>query len=189
MSALSNVFAAFGLSASAGLNAYIPLLVVALAARYTHWLHLTPPWDGLTRPWVILLLLTLAAIEFVADKVPVVNHLNDLIHTFIRPVAGAIAFAASAGVVTDLHPDLALALGLLVAGSVHAVKAGVVRPAVTVTTGGAAHPPVSLAEDVTAALVSLLAVVMPLLLGFALMLFAVALLLWLRGRRRPVQTA
>jgi len=189
MDVLSGVFAAFGLSASAGLNAYIPLLVIALTARYTHWLHLNPPWDALTSPWIILLLLTLAAIEFVADKVPAVNHLNDLIHTFIRPVAGAIAFAASAGVISDLHPGLALALGLLVAGSVHTIKAGVVRPAVTATTGGAAHPPLSLAEDVTAAVVSLLSVLVPLLLGLALLLFAVALLLWLRGRRRPERAA
>lgn len=187
MNGFLDIFTAFGLSASAGLNAYIPLLVVALAARYTHWIRLNPPWDALTNPWIILLLLTLAAIEFVADKIPAVNHLNDLIHTLIRPVAGAIAFAASAGTITNLHPALALALGLLVAGSVHTLKAGVVRPAVTVTTGGAAHPPVSLAEDVTAFTVSLLAVAVPLLLGMALLLFAVALGMRRRWRRRAGQ--
>lgn len=51
-----------------------------------------------------------------ADKIPAVNHINDLIQTLIRPAAGAVAFAASAHVVTDVHPVLALACGLLVAG-------------------------------------------------------------------------
>ncbi len=182
MDLLSGVFAAFGLSASAGLNAYIPLLAIALAARYTDLLQLNPPWDALASPWIILLLAALVVIEFTADKIPAVNHLNDLVHTLIRPVAGAIAFAASAGAISKVHPVLALALGLLVAGSVHTVKAGVVRPAVTATTGGAGHPPVSLAEDMTATAVSVLAVVAPLLVGFGLL--GLALLLWLWARRR-----
>ena len=85
----------------------------------------------------------------VADKVPAVNHINDLIQTVVRPAAGAIAFAASAKVITDVNPVLALACGLLVAGSVHVAKSAAVRPVVTATTGGAGNVPVSIAEDVT----------------------------------------
>jgi hypothetical protein len=59
---LAGIFSAFGLSASAGLNAYIPLLVVALLARYTQLIKLSPPWDALTSPWVIGLLVVLIAI-------------------------------------------------------------------------------------------------------------------------------
>lgn len=99
-----NILSAFGLSASAGLNAYIPLLIVALLARFTNLIHLSEPWNALTSWWVIGLLVVLSLVEFFADKIPAVNHANDLIQTFIRPVAGAILFAASAHVVTEVHP-------------------------------------------------------------------------------------
>ena len=182
---MTGVFSAFGLSASAGLNAYIPLLVVALMARYTPWLRLNPPWDALTNGWIIALLSGLTVVEFLADKLPVVNHLNDMVQTIVRPVAGALAFAASAQVITDVHPALSLALGLLVAGSVHAVKAGAVRPAVTATTGGLGNTPISLLEDLIATLISVLAVVVPLLLfGVALLLFAWVGWRWIRGAGR-----
>jgi len=129
MEILTGIMGAFGLSASAGLNAYIPLLVIAIVARFTDLIQLNSPWDTLTSWWVIGLLLVLTLVEFFADKVPAVNHVNDLIQTIIRPVAGAIVFAASAKVITDIHPVLSLAAGLIVAGSVHAVKAAAVRPA------------------------------------------------------------
>ena len=62
MEALSGIFAAFGLSASAGLNAYIPLLVVALVAKYTDLITLSSPWDVLTSWWVIGVLFVLLVI-------------------------------------------------------------------------------------------------------------------------------
>lgn len=177
MELLTGIFTAFGLSASAGLNAYIPLLVVGLLSRYTNLIALNQPWDTLSSPWIILLLCFLVIIEMLADKIPAVNHLNDLIQTFVRPVAGAIAFAASANVVTDVSPVLALAAGLLVAGTVHLTKAGVVRPAVTATTGGAGNVPVSIAEDVTSTVLSILAVVLPILIGTLLVVVA-SFIIW-----------
>lgn len=182
MELLLSVFTAFGLSASAGLNAYIPLLVVAVIARFTDLISLSPPWDTLTSWWVILLLLVLGAVEFFADKVPAVNHANDLIQTFVRPVAGAIAFAASADVITDIHPVLALAAGLLVAGGVHTVKSAAVRPAVTATTGGAGNVPVSILEDVVSTVLSILAVVIPVLVA-AVVILVTSWIVWLLWRR------
>lgn len=177
MELLTGIFTAFGLSASTGLNAYIPLLVVGLVARYTSLLKLNSPWDTLANPWIILLLCVLVIIEMLADKVPAVNHINDLIQTVIRPVAGAIAFAASARVVTDLHPVLALAAGLLISGSVHIVKAGILRPMVTATTGGVGNVPVSIAEDAVATSLSLVAIIIPILIGTLLIVIA-ALVFW-----------
>lgn len=174
---LLGVFTAFGLSASAGLNAYIPLLVVALLAKFTDLLSLRPPWDALESWWIIGLLVILSLIEFFADKVPAVNHINDLIQTFVRPTAGAIAFAASANVITEVHPVLSLALGLLVAGGVHAVKTLAVRPAVTATTGGAGNVPVSIAEDVVSTILSILAVVVPVVIACVLVLIT-AYIIW-----------
>ncbi len=179
------IFSAFGLSASAGLNAYIPLLVVALLARFTNLIKLSPPWDTLTSWWIIALLLVLSLIEFFADKIPLVNHANDAIQTFIRPVAGAIIFAASANVITNVHPVLSLAAGLLVAGSVHAVKTLAIRPAVTATTGGAGNVPVSVAEDAIATITSIVSVVVPVL--FAVLLILIGAWLIVRTLRRNTE--
>lgn len=191
MELLTGVLAAFGLSASAGLNAYIPLLVIGLVARYTDLIELGNPWDALTSWWVLGLLIVLSVVEFFADKFPAVNHINDLIQTIIRPVAGAIVFAASAKVITDVHPVLALAAGVLVAGGVHAVKAAAVRPAVTATTGGAGNVPVSMAEDLLATVLSIISVVIPIVLTFIFILITgwVVYFLWRRANRDRLRQA
>ena len=183
MDLISGLFSAFGLSASAGLNAYIPLLVIALLARFTNLIRLHEPWNSLTSWWVIGVLVLLSLVEFFADKIPAVNHVNDLIQTFIRPAAGAVVFAASAGVVSNLHPVLSLLAGLLVAGSVHTVKATAIRPAVTVTTGGAGNIPVSILEDILSTLVSILSVVIPVLFGI-LFILLLGWLVWRLAQRR-----
>ena len=191
MEAVTGIFSAFGLSASAGLNAYIPLLVVALVARYTSLIRLSEPWDILTNGWIIGLLVVLVLIEFLADKVPAINHANDLVQTIIRPAAGAIVFAASARVISDIHPVLAIAVGILMAGSVHAVKSLAVRPAVTATTGGAGKVPVSMLEDFLSTLLSVLAVVIPILVGSIVLLAVILIFLyvWRRQRVKEIQTA
>lgn len=189
MNALLGILSAFGLSASAGLNAYIPLLIVGVIAHYTDLLELNPPFDLLANPWVLIVLGLLVIIEMVADKVPAVNHINDVIQTVIRPAAGAIIFAASANVITDVNPVLALILGLLVAGGVHTVKAVAVRPAVTATTGGAGNVPVSIVEDVIATILSILSVVIPILVA-AFVILLVSLIIWWmvkRARKRQQQ--
>jgi hypothetical protein len=191
MEVLSGVLAAFGLSASAGLNAYIPLLVIALLARFTDFIQLSSPWDVITSWWIIGLLLFLSLVEFFADKVPAVNHANDAIQTFVRPVAGAIVFAAAANVITEVHPILALGAGVLVSGTVHTVKSAAVRPAVTATTGGAGNVPVSIAEDVFATFLSIIAIVVPILITF-LFIMGSALVVWLvysRGKRKELKQA
>jgi hypothetical protein len=181
---LLGIFSAFGLSASAGLNAYIPLLVVALLAKFTNLIHLQAPWDTLSNGWIIGLLLVLSLIEFFADKIPAVNHFNDIIQTVIRPTAGAVLFAASANVITDIHPLLSLAIGLLVAGGVHAVKAAVVRPAVTATTGGAGNIPVSILEDLISTIVSIMSVVVPVLIACILIVVTAWIVWWFWRRAR-----
>mgnify|MGYP000843552205 CR=1 FL=1 len=158
-----NIFSAFGLSASAGLNAYIPLLVVGLLAKYTKLITLKTPWDTLTSWWVLGVLIFLCVIEIVADKVPAVNHVNDVIQSFIRPTAGAIVFAASASNLAHVNPVVGLIAGLFVAGGVHAVKSLAVRPAVTAVTGGVGNVPVSIAEDATSTVVSVLSVALPII--------------------------
>lgn len=181
--AFSNVATAFGLSSSAGLNAYLPLLIVALAAKF-NFLALNKPWDIMTNWWVIGVIAVLLLIEMTVDKIPAVDTINDVIQTVGRPVAGAILFAASSGVVGDVHPVLAFSAGLLLAGGVHAVKS-TTRPMVTATTAGVGNWVVSLIEDVLALITAVLAILLPILvvlmIGFALLVFVS----WRNRRRRP----
>ena len=183
-SLFSTILEAFGLSASAGLNAYIPLLVVSLLAKFTNLIELTPPWDALTSWWTIGVLTVLCIIEAVADKIPAVDHVNDAVQTFIRPTAGAILFAASAGSVTKVNPVLLMICGLVVAGSVHTVKSVLVRPVVTAATAGTGDPVVSFAEDVTAGFISVLSVVLPIVTLIVIIILVFVIASWIRRRKR-----
>lgn len=183
--AFSNLATSFGISASAGLNAYLPLLIVAIAARFTPLLKLNKPFDLLTDNLVMAVLIALLLVETFADKIPAVDTANDVIQTLIRPTAGAILFAASNNVIADVHPVLALICGLLLAGSIHAAKASV-RPAVTALTGGLGNPVLSLVEDVVAATVTILSILLPFLMVVLLGLFLLLLFLLWRQRASPM---
>ena len=179
---MEGIFSAFGLSASAGLNAYIPLLIVSLVAKFTDLIKLDDPWSALTSWWIIGLLVILSIVEFFADKIPAVNHVNDVIQTVVRPVAGAIVFAASADTITEIHPVLSLAAGLLVAGTVHVAKAGALRPAVTATTAGTGNVVVSIVEDIVSTILSILAVLVPVVLCVLIVMVG-AWVIWYFWRR------
>jgi uncharacterized protein YggT (Ycf19 family) len=181
-----NIFTAFGLSASAGLNAYIPLLTVALLAKFTNLIHLQEPWNLMTSWWVIGVLIVLTIIEILADMFPGVNHVNDVIQSFIRPTAGAIVFAAASSQVGEVNPVLGLIAGLLVSGGVHAVKSLAVRPVVNATTAGMGNVPVSIGEQATSTLVSVLSVLIPVIVAIFLV-FVIALILMWSNRRKKRQ--
>ena len=182
MPGAAGILSAFGLSASAGLNAYIPLLIVAIMARLDV-ISLNEPWNALESWWAIGALVVLTLIEFFVDKIPAVDTANDVIQTFIRPAAGAILFAASANAVTDLSPVVSLILGLLIAGGVHVGKS-TVRPMITATTAGIGNPVVSTAEDITSTVLALLAVVLPWLVLLVAVTGIVIVLAWRLRRAR-----
>lgn len=174
---------AFGLSTAAGLNAYIPLLVVALLARFTSLVTLNEPYDALSSGWVIGTLVVLLVVEILVDKVPAADTVNDVIQTFIRPAAGALLFAATTNVI-GLHPVPAAICGVILAGGVHVVKAGG-RPVVTAMTAGVGNPVVSTIEDIISFGTSVLAIVAPYLV-VALIVISGALFTWWYVRRRHV---
>ncbi len=174
---------AFGLSASAGLNAYIPLLTIALVDRLTDGLiDLQGPWVWLSSWWTIGVLAVLLTVEILVDKVPAADTVNDILQTVVRPAAGAILFAASTRAI-GLHPVLAAVCGVILAGGVHTVKAGG-RPVVTATTGGTANPIISTIEDIVAAIGSIIAVVYPYLVIVFLLLLALLIVLLIAWRRQ-----
>jgi hypothetical protein len=186
VTALGGIGAAFGLSGSAGLNAYIPLLLVALAGRFpldNPLIDLAQPYDVLSNSWVIGILAVLLLIEMFVDKVPAVDSVKDVIQTFIRPTAGAVLFAANADVITDISPVITIIAGLLVAGSVHATK-GVIRPVVTTTTAGTGNWLVSILEDIIAFFISILSILIPILALLLTLFFLFVGFNWLRRRRQ-----
>jgi hypothetical protein len=112
---------------------------------------------------VLVVLGVLFAIEFLADKVPGVDSVNDVVQTVVRPAAGAVLMAGSLGIGTDLPPWVGVVAGIITAGGIHATKAAA-RPVVNVSTAGVGGPVVSLVEDGVSLVASLLAVLAPLLL-------------------------
>ena len=160
MSELLNICSALGLSGAAGLNAYIPLLTLGIMQR-VGMAQLAAPYDALGQWWCLGLLAVLLIIEIIVDKVPGADHLNDILHTAIRPAAGALVFAAQAGHVSWIHPGVWLAAGLVMSGGVHAGKA-LSRPVVNLGTAGLGAPVVSIIEDFVSATLSIVAVLAPL---------------------------
>src|SRR5688500_7713565 len=112
-----------GFSLTSGVNLYATVAILGLAARY-EWVALPPQYQVFANEWVIGGALLLYVIEFVADKIPWIDSLWDTVHTFIRPVGGALVAAATVGDASPTYEFLmALAGGTIAAGS-HFAKAG-----------------------------------------------------------------
>ncbi|MEU5938753.1 DUF4126 domain-containing protein [Micromonospora sp. NPDC047548] len=180
-----------GLAASAGLNAYIPLITMGLLARYTDLIELPSGWQWLGNGWVVLILAALLAVEVVADKVPVVDHVNDVVQTVVRPTAGGLAFGAGASSETvtvsdpgsffSSHQWVPVVTGVVIALGVHLLKSAA-RPVVNATTAGFGAPVASTAEDATSVVMSVVAIILPVLV-LAFLLGLVAFLFWFLRRR------
>jgi large-conductance mechanosensitive channel len=189
-----------GLAASAGLNAYIPLLAIGLLARFSSFITLPAGWQWLENGWTLAILVLLLAIEFVADKVPALDSVNDAVQTFVRPTAGGLAFGAGATSQTTTVQDpgsffasnqwVPVASGVVIALAVHAAKA-LARPVINTVTAGFGAPVVSTVEDAASITMSVVAIIIPVLVIFFLV--AMALLLWAlllrRARRRAERAA
>jgi len=189
LGAIAVLLTALGLSSASGLRAYFPLLGVALGSDMatpdgTHLITLSKPFQSLGEPWLIALLALLALGEFAVDKVPGLDHASDLIHTLIRPVAGAVVMAGISNPLSERDPWAAAAVGAVLALSVHGMKAAT-RPVVTATTVGVGNPVMSLGEDLVTLVMTLLALLAPVLvLLFGVLLLLLVGRLLVRGARR-----
>lgn len=177
-----------GLAASAGLKTFVPLLVLAVAARFHLFgLELMGPFVWLGSLAAVVALAVATVVEVAADKIPFVDHLLSLFGTVSRPAAGALAAAAA---FSHLDPTTAAIAGLIIGAptalAVHSAQA-TTRLASTATTGGLANPAVSLAEDGAAFGGALLALAAPVLVPAVLALAALAawaVIVATRGRSR-----
>lgn len=161
---------ALGLASSAGLNAYIPMLAYGLLARYTDFVNLPAGWTWLADPILLVILGILLAVELVADKIPAVDTVNDVIQTLIRPTSGGLMFASAFGpetvgdssIFSDPKTWGLLAVGFVVALAMHLLKAGS-RPIINTGTVGVGAPVASTAENVVAASLTGAAIFAPVL--------------------------
>lgn len=187
----------FGLATAAGLNAYIPLLALGLLARFTDLVALPAAWSWLENGWVMTIVAVLLAIEIVADKVPALDSVNDIVQTFVRPTAGGIVFgsgtAAQTATVTDPGAFaqsgqwIPVAIGVVIALVVSLTKS-TVRPAANVATAGMAAPVLSTIEDIASVVLVFLAILVPILVLLAVVALAWAAVRIIRRRRAKQRT-
>lgn len=182
--------AGVGLAACSGLRAFLPLLLAGLAARFLDW-PLAPEVAWLASTAVLVALFVATVVELIADKVPILDHALDAVHTVLGPAAAVLTSVSAWAHLTPQHAVLvALLAGAPIALGVHALAA-VTRVKSTVLSAGAANSALSVVEDaatvsgvaLAVAAPTVLAVVLVLLLGIAL-LWAVA-----RARRRSLRPA
>ena len=180
---LTSLCAAFGLSAAAGLNAWLPLFGAALAQRLD-LVDLAQPFDDLSGTGALVVLGVLTVADFVGDKVPAVDHVLHAAGSVIAPASGAALFTGQTGADTDLPTLAAVLLGGSVAASIHAGRA-TIRPISTVGTGGVGNPVLSMVEDVVSAALTLAAFIVPVLAALGVVALVVLIVVvWRRRRRR-----
>lgn len=186
----------FGLATAAGLNAYIPLLALGVLSRYTDLVSLPAGWAWLENGWVMGIVAVLLVIEIIADKVPALDSVNDMVQTFVRPTAGGIVFgsgtAAQTATVTDPGAFaqsgqwVPVVIGIVIALVVSLTKS-TVRPAANVATAGVAAPVLSTVEDVASIGLVFVAILLPVLVLVAVVVLAWAAVTLIRRRRKARQ--
>ena len=188
----------FGLATAAGLNAYIPMLLMGLLARFTSLVSLPHGWTWLENSWVMGIVAVLLAVEIVADKIPALDSINDTVQTFVRPTAGGIVFGSGTAAQTAAVSDPAefartgqwvpVAIGVVTALVVHLTKTAV-RPAANAATAGIAAPVLSTIEDFTSVSLSFIAILIPALVLVVMIALAWSAFWLLRRRRRRKHAA
>ncbi|GAA3944859.1 DUF4126 domain-containing protein [Microbacterium soli] len=186
------------LAASAGLNAWMPLLLLGLADRLIPAVQLPAGWSWLSGDAALWIIGVLLVLEIVADKIPALDSLNDIVQSLLRPASGGIAFGAGASARTVAVEDpsaffsdsawVLIAVGIGIALAVHVVKA-VGRLAANSVTGGLAAPALSAAEDAASFLLAVAAIVVPVLAVVLLIGLVVAAATTVRRRRARRGTA
>lgn len=184
------------LAASAGLNAWMPLFLLGLADRFLPAVDLPQGWSWISGDIALWVLGALLVLEMIADKIPALDSVNDVVQSVLRPASGGIVFGAGASAQTVAVDDPAaffsentwvpIVSGIVIALIVHAVKAGT-RVAANTMTGGLAAPVLSTAEDGASFLLAALAIVVPLLAIALLIALIVGVVLFLRRRRERAE--
>jgi len=167
---------ALGAGWASGLNTYAAVLVLGGAERLG-LVSLPHDLQVLASPWVMGVAAILFALNFFADKIPYLDSINDMLHTFVRVPAGALLAYGAAG---GLSPEVAVIAGLLggtLAAGTHLAKTGS-RALINTSPEPFSNIAASLAEDVSVIGGLALAIAHPIVFLCLLALF-VGLLIWL----------
>ncbi|MGQ7313232.1 DUF4126 domain-containing protein [Microbacterium arabinogalactanolyticum] len=186
------------LAASAGLNAWMPLFLLGLADRLIPAVQLPGGWSWLSGDVALWVIGALLVLEIVADKIPALDSLNDIVQSVLRPASGGIAFGAGASAQTVAVEDpsafftdnawVPIVIGVGIALAVHVVKA-VGRVAANSVTGGLAAPALSTAEDGASFMLAVAAIVVPILALVLLVGLIVAAVVMTKRRRARKRAA
>jgi len=175
-----------GFSFAAGINLYATIAIVGAAARYG-WVDLPPQYRVFDNNWIIGGAIVLYLVEFIADKIPWVDSLWDVIHTVIRPAGGAMIAVASIGHAQPWVQAVAAIAGATLATSTHVAKAGT-RAAANTSPEPFTNWALSFAEDGFVLGLALLALTHPLAAGgvvlVSLAVIVMALRWLIKGIRR-----
>jgi hypothetical protein len=183
------------LAFAAGLNVYATVAVLGLSLHFG-LVALPEQVRAFDHPAIITVALAMYVVEFIADKIPWVDSVWDVVHTFVRPVGGALVAAAALGDASPTARALAALLGGSVAMSTHLAKAGT-RAAANTSPEPFSNWLLSLGEDILAIALSygalqhpMLALIVAAALLLVMLLFASVLVRALRQRfrrsRQPV---
>ncbi|MFC3960936.1 DUF4126 domain-containing protein [Nocardia jiangsuensis] len=176
------LFLGLGLAAACGFRAFLPLLMLSVAARFDLFgldLNESFAWIGSTG--ALLALAVAAGTELLADLIPYVDNLLSVVGNVTGPIAGAIA---AGSVFQTADPSTAAIAGIIVGAptalAFSATQTGV-RAASTAGTGGLANPVVSIVENILTFCTALLAMVLPVLIP--VLLAGLLYLMWRVTRR------
>jgi hypothetical protein len=163
-----------GLASATGLRTFLPLLMLALAAKFELFgVRLIDQMEWLGSWPAIAALATAATAEFAGDKIPAVDHFLNAIGYVVRPLAGAVA---AGSVFWAVDPTAAAIAGVIVGApaalAFNAAQTGA-RVTSTATTGGLGNPVVSFIEDVLAFVTVIVAFLAPIIIPIVLIVLAV----------------
>lgn len=166
-----------GASWVSGINLYACVATLGLLSRFSH-LQLPGELQVLTSWWIIGAAAVLYVVEFLADKIPIVDSTWDVIHTFIRIPAGAVLAAAAFGDFDKSVQVIAFLLGGGLALSSHGTKAAA-RAIINTSPEPVSNIVVSTLEDLLAVVSVVASVFLPFLLfvlvGVGLLISALVL--------------
>ncbi|MGQ9614572.1 MAG: DUF4126 domain-containing protein [Chloroflexus sp.] len=171
-----------GLATATGLNAYLPLLTVSVLSRLG-LIQLGEPFDLLSHPITMIVLVILAIVDFIGDKVPAVDSVLHIIGLVISPIAGAIVALAASSDIVSIHPAIVAGAAIIAAAGTQSARTSI-RPAVTAATGGTANSFVSFLEDALSFVLSLLSIFLPVLAFVIALILVFVAFRFIRGAVR-----